>query len=121
MSSNGEKLDLHGSDVEAPSPSGDADLYIDPVAEKKLLRKLDSFIAPMCIMFFLVAYLDRSNIGNAAIAGMTEDLGLTGNNLNVAVTVFYGTLNFSLPSFLDMTPVENKESMNKTTTYNMPQ
>lgn len=30
------------------------------------------------------------NSGNAAIAGMNEDLNLTGNRLNVAVTVFYG-------------------------------
>lgn len=31
--------------------------------------------------------------GNAAIAGMNEDLNLTGNRLNVAVTVFYGENN----------------------------
>lgn len=28
--------------------------------------------------------------GNAAIAGLNEDLNLDGNKLNVAVTVFYG-------------------------------
>ena len=33
------------------------------------------------------------NSGNAAIAGMNEDLNLTGNRLNVAVTVFYGKKN----------------------------
>ena len=46
-----------------------------------------------------VAYLDRSNIGNAAIAGMNEDLGLTGNRLNVAVTLFYVTyIAFEVPA-----------------------
>lgn len=35
----------------------------------------------------------NSNTGNAAIAGMNEDLNLTGNRLNVAVTVFYGENN----------------------------
>ena len=39
------------------------DLYIDPAAEKKLLHRLDLFLAPLMILFFLVAYLDRSNIG----------------------------------------------------------
>src|SRR6266511_1404411 len=32
---------------------------------------------------------DRSNIGNAKIDGLTEDLKLTGNKFNVALTVFY--------------------------------
>lgn len=110
-----DKMDLDiktGGDVELQSP-GQVELTIDPAAEKRLLRKLDMFLSPMMVLFFLVAYLDRSNIGkpircaldpflnvrlnnhigNAAVAGMTTDLGLEGNQLNVAVTVFYGTLN----------------------------
>lgn len=54
-------------------------VYIDPVAEKKvsavclvagsyadddqLIRKLDLMLSPMMVLIFLVAYLDRSNIG----------------------------------------------------------
>ena len=38
-------------------------------------------------------------VGNAAIAGMTEDLNLTGNRLNVAVTLFYVTyVAFEIPA-----------------------
>lgn len=51
------------TDAEAPASLGTTELTIDPVAEKKLLRKLDLFLAPMMILFFLVSYLDRSNIG----------------------------------------------------------
>jgi hypothetical protein len=58
-----------------------ADLYIDPVAENKLLVKLDLYIAPVMTLIFLAAYLDRSNIGNAASAGMTKDLNLKRNQL----------------------------------------
>jgi hypothetical protein len=36
---------------------------IDPVREKRLLRKLDLFICPLVMLIFLVAYLDRSNLG----------------------------------------------------------
>lgn len=57
------------------------DLYIDPVAEKKLLLKLDLYLAPLLTLIFLAAYLDRPNIGNAASAGMSTDLGLKGNEL----------------------------------------
>lgn len=56
-------------------------LHIDPEKEKKLLRKLDIYIAPIMTIIFLTAYLDRSNIGNAASAGMTDDLGMTSSQL----------------------------------------
>lgn len=57
------------------------ELYIDPVRQKKLLRKLDIWIAPVMTLIFLCAYLDRSNIGNAASAGMTQDLNMTSGEL----------------------------------------
>jgi hypothetical protein len=62
-------------------PDTTADLYIDPVAERKLVLKLDLCLSPVMTMIFLAAYLDRSNIGNAASAGMTTDLHLKGNQL----------------------------------------
>lgn len=45
------------------SAAASSDLTIDPAAEKRLLRKLDAWLSPMMIIAFLVAYLDRSNIG----------------------------------------------------------
>lgn len=36
-----------------------------------------------------VAYVDRSNIGNAKIAGMATDLKLKGLMYNTALTVFF--------------------------------
>jgi hypothetical protein len=40
-----------------------ASLSIDPVKERKLLWKLDLCICPLVMSIFLVAYLDRSNLG----------------------------------------------------------
>lgn len=37
----------------------------------------------------LFAFIDRSNIGNARIDGLAEDLHLTGNKFNIALVVFY--------------------------------
>ena len=56
-------------------------MEIDPVRERKLTRKLDLFIAPIMTIIFLNAYLDRANIGNAASAGMVQDLGMTDGQL----------------------------------------
>jgi len=36
---------------------------IDPVAEKKLLRKCDLRVLPPLFVLFLLAFLDRTNIG----------------------------------------------------------
>lgn len=56
-------------------------LTIDAKREAKLVRKLDLFIAPVMTIIFLIAYLDRANIGNAASAGMTEDIGMSSSEL----------------------------------------
>jgi len=68
-------------DVSAAEDSldGTLDVYIDSKAQKKLLLKLDLYLAPIITLIFLCAYLDRSNIGNAQAAGMGHDLGLVGN------------------------------------------
>jgi len=43
--------------------------------------------------------MDRSNIGNAKVAGMNADLGLTGAQYNMALTVFFFTYSlFEVPS-----------------------
>ncbi|KAJ5084533.1 hypothetical protein NUU61_009112 [Penicillium alfredii] len=69
-------------------------LLIDPARETRLLLKLDLCICPLVMLIFLVAYLDRSNVGNAAVAGMPEDIGLVGNQLGNAVSLFYATYVF---------------------------
>jgi hypothetical protein len=51
--------------------------------EARLRRKLDLYIAPVMMMLMLISYLDRGNIGFAATQGMTDDIGLHGNQLNV--------------------------------------
>ncbi|RMZ02079.1 hypothetical protein D0862_06139 [Hortaea werneckii] len=61
----------------------------DPALEKRITRKLDLHILPWIFVIWLLAFIDRSNIGNAKIDGLTEDLNLTGNQFNVALTVFY--------------------------------
>lgn len=61
-----EKMPVDAKDGDLDSPSSgyaSSHLTVDPAAEAKLLRKLDCWLAPMMIIAFLVAYLDRSNIG----------------------------------------------------------
>jgi hypothetical protein len=39
---------------------------IDPVTEKKLLRKCDLHVLPPLFILFLLAFLDRTNIGKSS-------------------------------------------------------
>lgn len=57
--------------------------------EKKLVKKLDLFIAPVMFLLMLISYLDRGNIGFAATQGMIEDIHLKGSDLNVQLPDLY--------------------------------
>ncbi|KAH8811112.1 retrograde regulation protein 2 [Xylogone sp. PMI_703] len=57
--------------------------------EAKVVRKLDLFITPVILLLQLISYLDRGNIGFAATQGMSKDIHLKGNQLNIAVSIFY--------------------------------
>lgn len=70
-----EKIPAGVKDGDLDSPSSaysSSHLTVDPAAEAKLLRKLDCWLAPMMIIAFLVAYLDRSNIGGFSLCGHYE-------------------------------------------------
>lgn len=50
--------------------------------EKKLVFKLDWIVLAYCCLSFFIKYLDQSNISNAYISGMKEDLNLEGSMYN---------------------------------------
>ena len=54
---------------------------------RKIRRKIDFRVLPMLTFLYLASFVDRSNIGNASVAGMTEGLGLTGKQFNICLTV----------------------------------
>ncbi|KAI1338318.1 major facilitator superfamily domain-containing protein [Xylariaceae sp. FL0016] len=76
------------------------DISIDSAKERKLLWKIDACLVPLLTLSFLSAYLDRSNIGNAAISGMPEDLGMSSQQLANAILMFYVTVKKIRPSRL---------------------
>lgn len=60
-----EKLkELHVEDTTVKANDRNIERYeIDPEAEKKLLRKLDMRVVPMLWFLYMLAFLDRTNIG----------------------------------------------------------
>ncbi|KAI1482236.1 MFS general substrate transporter [Daldinia eschscholtzii] len=73
----------------------------DRVAERKLRNKIDLMIVPTVSILYLFCFIDRSNIGNARLAGLEKDLGMTGNDYNKLLSIFYiGYCLFEVPSNL---------------------
>lgn len=57
--------------------------------DRKLLWKLDLTLIPWLTLLYLTSFLDRTNIGNAKIDGLQEDLHMTSNQYNDTLTIFF--------------------------------
>ncbi|RFU75244.1 mfs transporter [Trichoderma arundinaceum] len=79
----------------------DSETLLQGVDEKRLVRKLDLYIIPLVMALYLFSFLDRVNIGNARLYGLEEDLNLSSEQFQVAVSILFVTyLLFEVPSNL---------------------
>lgn len=46
-------------------------------------------ILPILALLFLCSFLDRTNVGNAKILGLEEDLQITNHQYDIGLTVYY--------------------------------
>ena len=51
--------------------------------DKALVWKVDKWLIPWLSLLYLLSFLDRTNIGNARLAGMEDDLGMSGSDYNM--------------------------------------
>jgi len=65
------------------------DIETSDINEKALLRKLDWRLLPAVGILYLLSFLDRSNVGNARVEGLTDDLGMTGNQYLTGLTLYF--------------------------------
>ncbi|KAL3421227.1 allantoate permease [Phlyctema vagabunda] len=74
---------------------------------KKLLRKVDLRLLPCLIFIYLMNFLDRSNLAQARLGSLEEDLHMKGTDFNLATSIlFVGYLTMQLPSNLLLTRVK---------------
>ncbi|KAG1845305.1 MFS general substrate transporter [Suillus subalutaceus] len=83
---------LRDDDIELDS---EKQFALNPRERARILRKIDWHLLPFVTIFFLLSFLDRANIGNATIAGMTTSLKLTGFKYNIAAAVFFIPYSFA--------------------------
>jgi hypothetical protein len=75
----------------------------DSTEEQRMVRKIDLHMMPILWVMYILNYLDRSNIGNAKVAGMDVDLHMNSTDYSLALLIFFvGYLLFEVPSNMIM-------------------
>ncbi|KAK6499165.1 hypothetical protein TWF481_011736 [Arthrobotrys musiformis] len=91
-----EKQDIvHDEKMAAATPAGlsaeDSEFLSNFSEERRarLIRKVDWRMIPFLTILYLITYIDKTNIGNAKIEGLTEDLQMNGLQYNIALSIFF--------------------------------
>ncbi|KAI1128377.1 major facilitator superfamily domain-containing protein [Nemania abortiva] len=82
-----------GTSIEGVSILPDPDAHLSQEEKDKIDRrlvwKLDLVLIPWLCLLYLLAFLDRTNIGNAKVAGLLDDLHLSTGQYNAALSIFF--------------------------------
>ncbi|QRV77376.1 40S ribosome biogenesis protein Tsr1 and BMS1 C-terminal [Ceratobasidium sp. AG-Ba] len=73
-----KNTEIDSYDSEARHASREAD-------DRALLRKIDLHLLPILTLLYLLSFLDRANIGNAKLDGLTTDIHVVGANYNTSL------------------------------------
>ncbi|KAL1874328.1 hypothetical protein Daus18300_003692 [Diaporthe australafricana] len=82
------------------------DTWTLPQEERRLLFKLDAFVLTFASIGYFLKNLDQSNVNNAFLSGMKEDLQMYGNELVTSTSIYtVGYVIGQVPSNLLLTRV----------------
>ncbi|KAJ8130930.1 hypothetical protein O1611_g2700 [Lasiodiplodia mahajangana] len=56
---------------------------------KKLMRKVDIHLLPLLVLMYLLNFLDRSNLAQARLGTLEQDLGMKGTDFNLATSILF--------------------------------
>jgi len=74
-------------DERGTQPADDYDLDYEDPRVKQIKRKVDLRLSLILALMYIVNQIDRTNLGNAAVAGMDVDLNLIGNRYTIVRTL----------------------------------
>jgi hypothetical protein len=60
--------------------------HFDQKSERKAVLKLDLLLVSLMCSLYLLAFLDRANIGNARIAGLQTDLDISDHQYQIGTS-----------------------------------
>ncbi|KAJ0415558.1 major facilitator superfamily domain-containing protein [Aspergillus carlsbadensis] len=76
-------------DVKGQVLNETGDFEAEQTLTRRILFKLDTRILPILALLFLCSFLDRTNVGNAKILGLEDDLNITNDQYDIGLAVFY--------------------------------
>ena len=62
---------------------------VTPEEEKRVRRKIDLRLPPFLLVLYMFTWLDRGALGNAVLMDIKEDLGFSGPQFSLAVSMFF--------------------------------
>ncbi|KAI5293905.1 hypothetical protein KEM52_005034 [Ascosphaera acerosa] len=86
----GDEKGAAGGDVEVDEGALHNGATLISTTERKLMMKIDAHVLPPLVVLYLLAFLDRVNISNAAVFKLQQDLDIVeGTKYNTALTIFF--------------------------------
>ncbi|KAI1332368.1 major facilitator superfamily domain-containing protein [Xylariaceae sp. FL0255] len=98
MANSEKEIREDAASHQSESPASDSEAGGPVINERALLRKIDAYLLPVVGVLYLLSFLDRSNVGNAKLDGLLDDLHMTGAQyLNGLSLFFVGYVLFEIP------------------------
>lgn len=84
-----EKTPISSSPSDDVSQGDTYPILPTPHQDRILTNKIDLKLTPILGLLYLICFLDRTNIANARIAGLTTGLNMPPTGYNTALWIFY--------------------------------
>lgn len=96
----GREVEVTGEVDEAMKYAiGNSGVVIDEATNKRLLRKIDLYLAPVMCFLYACQFMDKTTNSYASVMGLREDLNMVGDMYSWSGTAFYlGYLFFEFPA-----------------------
>ncbi|TFY69078.1 hypothetical protein EVG20_g3300 [Dentipellis fragilis] len=79
--------------------SSNVSYEFDTPEDRELLRKVDKRLLPVLTLLYLLSFLDRSNVGNAKIDGLTKDINVSPPAYNTSLALYFiAYVTFEIPA-----------------------
>ena len=83
MSHNVKELVLYAEEEAPKAVPTNFEVTFDRTTEQQTVQKMDMLLIPVTCMIYLLSFLDRANLGNARVAGLQTQLGLTDHQYQI--------------------------------------
>jgi hypothetical protein len=83
MSHDVKELALHEEEDAPKAVANNFTVTFDRKTERQTVQKMDMLLIPVTCLIYLLSFLDRANLGNARVAGLQTQLGLTDHQYQI--------------------------------------